>query len=149
MKVKLEPLDGVPVHRLTVSDPQEADVHTGECVGYRCAKCHQADETLDQIWHNENCVLCGEHGRAHYDTLEPDVDVETPTPEFDPHHEITVVIAATGLRSAGVATNEPLAFRCACGNLDEHLFEVVHDEACELSGPVEAPDGDIVQLVPE
>jgi len=31
-----------------------------------------------------------------------------------------------------------LAFRCdECGNVDEHLWEIVHDHACTLAGTPE------------
>jgi len=133
MKVTRESLDGTQVQRLIVVEPQGADHHAGECVGYLCPECLQADETLDQIWHNEDCSLAGEHGRSHYDDLEPDVPGR-PTPEFESGHTITVIEFAETEGRGGLHEGEVLGFTCECGNADEDLFEVVHDEACELAG---------------
>lgn len=127
MMVIREPLAGTRVQRLVVEAPQESNLHVGEVVGYQCPDCRQCDETLEQIWHDRDCELAGEHGRAHYDEIVPSVPGR-PTPELDPAHPITIVQAADGRK------NEVLAFRCdGCGNLDEDLFEVIHDSVCALA----------------
>lgn len=131
MRVAFEPLDGTDIRRMVVVEPRETDHIPGETAGYWCPECHQADETLDQIWHEEYCHHAGEHGRAHYDDLEPDVDAG-PTPEFDRAHPITVIIAAE-TEGAGAHNGEVIAFRCECGNADEDVFEIVHDERCDLA----------------
>lgn len=132
MRVVREDLENTQIQRLVVTDPRSSDHHLGECVGYLCPECHQADETLDQIWHRESCSLAGEHGRAHYDELEPDVPGR-PTPEFDEEHEIIIIEAAETEGRGGLCEGEVLAFLCECGNADEDAFEIVHDERCELS----------------
>lgn len=136
MRVRREDLGGTQIQRLVVTDPRDTDHHPGECAGYLCPECLQADETLDQIYHNESCALAGEHGRAHYDELEPDVDRDSP--ELDEAHPITVVESAETDGGDGFRHGEVIAFRCQCGNLDENAFEVVHDQACPLA---EATDG--------
>jgi hypothetical protein len=134
MKVTREDLEGTQIQRLIVVEPQESDHHVGECAGYLCSECLQADETLAQIWHDEDCSLAGEHGRAHYDTLEPDVPGRS-VPELDPTHPITVVEFADTEGRNGLLAGEVLAFHCGeCGNADEDLFEIVHDEVCGLAG---------------
>ena len=133
MKVVREDLEGTQVQRLTVIDPGQTNYHVGECVGYRCRECHQCDETLGQIWHAESCRLAGEHGRQHYDDLVPDVPGR-PTPELDPSHPITVVKAGETDHANELHNGTVLAFLCSCGNLDEDLFEVIHDETCGLAG---------------
>jgi len=128
MLVVREDLESTPVKRLVVTDPQESGLHAGECPGYWCPECKQADESLEQIWHDRDCSLAGDHGRAHYDDLVPTVPGR-PSPELDPAHPITVVRCADGSKY------NILGFRCdGCGNLDEDLFEVVHDDVCPLSG---------------
>lgn len=42
----------------------------------------QADETFDQIWHDEGCSIIGKYGRYHYDELVPGAPGQS-TPEFD------------------------------------------------------------------
>jgi hypothetical protein len=133
MKVTREDLDGTEIQRLVVTDSQRSDHHVGEVVGYLCPECMQADETLDQIWHQEDCSLAGEHGRSHYDELEPDVPGR-PVPEFDPAHPITIAEFAETEGRGGLHEGEVLAFTCeGCGNSDEDVFEIIHDEVCELA----------------
>lgn len=135
MRVVREPLEGTQIERLKVTDPSSSSHHVGEVAGYLCPECMQADETLEQIWHDEDCSLCGEHGREHYDDLEPDIDgLEGRAPEFDDAHPITVVEAGETEGRGGLCEGEVLAFVCRCGNADEDLFELVHDEACDLAG---------------
>lgn len=144
MKVDRQPLEGTQIVRLVVVDPGESEHHVGEVVGYRCPECNQADESLQQIWHQEDCSYAGQHGRAHYDDLHPDID--KPAPELEGEHRITMVRAAGTdspdveggqiVASQGVHNGEVLKFLCdECQNGDEDVFEIVHDEACELSDP--------------
>lgn len=133
MKVVREDLEGTIVQRLVVTDPEGLDHHVGECLGYLCGECQQADETLQQIWHEPDCQLAGRHGRQHYSELVPDVPGR-PTPEFDPAHPITVLRAGETDDPQGIHNGEVIAFVCECGNADEDLFEIVHDEACPLAG---------------
>jgi len=126
------------IEQLRVADANGHDYHEGQAVGYRCQVCHQADETLDQLWHTDECPHAGEHGRSHYDELEPTV-AEGATPELSPDHEIVMVRSAETDNSVGVSRGDVILFICAeCGNADEDLFEIVHDEACSLAecGPV-------------
>lgn len=132
MKVALRSLDGTDIRRLEVIDPETSNTHVGESVGYLCPHCGQADETRHQIWHDSDCRYAGEHGRSHYDDIVPDVPGR-PTPELDPDHEIEMVAAGESHQDIGIHNGEVLGFRCRCGNLDEDLFEVVHDSRCELS----------------
>jgi len=133
VKVIRERLDGIQIQRLIVIDPEGSNHFRGECVGYLCPECMQADETLEQIWHDEDCSLAGKHGRAHYDDLEPDVPGR-PVPEFDPAHPITVVKFGKTEGRGGLHDGEVLGFYCnGCGNADETMFEIVHDEVCDLA----------------
>ena len=133
MKVVREDLEDTQVQRLTVVDPGKTGSHIGELVGYLCPECLQVDETLTQIWHDDSCSLAGEHGRQHYDSLEPDVDGR-PTPELQDDHPVTVVKYAETEGRGGLCQDEVVAFICNCGNADEDLFELVHDEGCDLAG---------------
>jgi hypothetical protein len=131
MRVRFEPVDGVAVERMIVAECEHH--HAGQCVGYRCQHCGEADETLQQIYHDPDCELVGEHGRQHYDELKADLDAASPSPELQEENPIWVVISAETDRSDDVYVNDVVAFRCRCGNLDDDLFEVVHDEACPLA----------------
>lgn len=133
MRVSLEKLGETAFQRLEVVDPERTDSHPGEVVGYRCMECHKIDETREQIWHDEDCSHAGEGGRQYYDDLEPDVPGR-PTPELSADHPITMIRAAQTDDTDGVHNGEVLAFRCECGNADEDVLEVVHDEACPLAG---------------
>lgn len=122
------------IEQLRVVDANGHDYHEGQAVGYRCQQCHQADETLDQLWHAEDCPLAGEHGRSHYDDITPAVS-EGRSPELSPDHEIVMVRSAETDNSVGVSRGDVILFICAeCGNADEDLFEIVHDENCSLAG---------------
>ena len=132
MKVEREVV-AADIEQLRVVDPNGSDYHEGQAVGYRCQECQQADETLDQLWHADDCPLAGEHGRSHYDELEP-TTVEGHSPELSPDHEIVMVRSAETDNSVGVSRGDVILFICAeCGNADEDLFEIVHDEACSLA----------------
>lgn len=134
MRVTREDLDGTAIQRLEVTDPRGTAHFPGEVAGYLCPECMQADETLDQIWHLEDCSHAGEHGRRHYDEGEIVSTTSTsPTPEFSDRHPITIVEFAETEGRGGLCEGEVIAFSCRCGNLDEDLFEIIHDEACGLS----------------
>lgn len=132
MQVVFEDVDIDYIRRLSVIDPGETEHHVGESVGYYCCECEQADETLHQIWHEEDCSHAGEHGRSHYDDLEPDVDAGG-TPEFSEEHPITVIEAGESDVPAGIHVGMVVGFRCQCGNADEDVFEIVHDSRCPLA----------------
>jgi len=121
------------IEQLRVVDDAGTHYHEGQAVGYRCQLCQQADETLDQLWHEDDCPLAGEHGRSHYDKLEP--TVEEPNPELDPDNKFIMVRCADTHTSTGVSRGDALLFICQeCGNADEDIFEIIHDEACSLAG---------------
>lgn len=121
------------IEQLRVVEAEHSDYHEGQAVGYRCQLCQQADETLDQLYHEADCQLAGEHGRSHYDTLDPTAD-EGPFPELSPNHEFVMVRSAETDNSVGVSRGNVVLFICdECGNADEDLFEIVHDEQCSLA----------------
>lgn len=116
-------------------------IHAGEIVGFHCQVCGAVDETLRQIIHEDDCPLAGEHGRDLYDDL-PRLEAELETPELDEDHPITMFEADfSGSDSSGSKHGCVIAFRCdECGNSDETLWEIVHDEACSLSGRLSSVD---------
>jgi len=121
------------IEQLRVVDDAGTHYHEGQAVGYRCQLCQQADETLDQLWHEDDCPLAGEHGRSHYEEITPTVS-EDRSPELSPDHEIVMVRSAETDTSVGVSRGDVILFICAeCGNADEDLFEIIHDEACSLA----------------
>lgn len=145
MKVDSEPLPGdIPIETLRASDTcEEAGIHAGELVGFRCLCCDAVDETLRQIIHEEGCDLYGEHGRDLYGKDIPHLEAELETPELTDDHPITVYYAGFSDRDGRVKNGHVVAFRCdKCGNADEDLFEIVHDENCDLSGRWEGEDVD-------
>jgi hypothetical protein len=132
MKVRREDLDSTQIQRLVVTESHPPDYYAGEVVGYLCSECRQTDETREQIWHAEDCSLAGEHGRQHYDAIEPAPDDSSP--ELRPDTEFIVIESGEMEGRGGLCEGEVLGFVCTCGNADEDLFEIVHDEACELAG---------------
>lgn len=134
MKVAREPLSSIPMARLVaMEDDTEVGIHDGETLGYRCCECHRVDETLMQVWHAEGCQLAGEHGRKRYDSLERGHDREMR--ELHPDHQIIIIRAGQSDPDDGFAHGTVVGFRCEeCGNSDETLSEIVHDETCSLSG---------------
>jgi hypothetical protein len=132
MKVVCRPMESLDVAKLVVVDARPPHPE-GEVVGYICECCDQCNETIHQIWHQEECPLAGRHGRTHYEDLSPTVP-GTPTPELDPDIPITVVKMATNQGRRERTKGEVVSFLCRCGSLDEDLFEVVHDEDCPLAG---------------
>jgi hypothetical protein len=148
VRVTFEELDDVPVEKMLVAECE--DHHVGECIGYRCQECHEADETLDQIFHDEDCELAGEHGRQHYDDLEGDLEAGPP-PEFDRDHPVWIVEAAETDPADEVYNGTVVAFKCRCGNSDDDLFEIVHDEGCPLADPeceIGTTDSGALQQIP-
>jgi len=136
MKVDVEPLPGdLPIEALRAQEScPEGGIHAGELVGFHCVECGQVDETLRQIIHEDGCPLAGEHGRDLYDDL-PQLEAEVVTPELDDEHTVTMFEADFSGRDGTAKNGCVVAFRCdECGNSDEALFEIVHDEACSLAG---------------
>lgn len=137
MNVTPEPLEqDIPIEMLVAaeSDPS-LGVYEGSVLGYRCIECGQSDETLRQIVHREDCSMAGEHGRELYEDGLP--IVEEPRGELRPDTEFQMLVWATTEEPGDKHNGEPMAFRCTdCGNQDECLFEIVHDEACEIAGLV-------------
>jgi len=130
MKVIFEPVDSIDVERMVVHESEGH--HAGEVVGYRCQHCGCADETLRQIFHAENCPLSGMHGRQIYETLTADMEPESP--ELQKENRVWVVRSAETDPEDEVYNGDVVAFQCDhCGNSDESLFEIVHDEACPLA----------------
>lgn len=122
--------------RAASSDPL-AGITAGEVLGYYCADCCQCDETLTQIVHGDDCPLAGEHGRAVYgdDLAIPSFDHDS-RGELRPDTRFSVLQWSGTLPEYGIVHNDFVGFRCdECANLDEHLFEIVHDEECHLSHP--------------
>jgi len=136
MDVDVEPLPGdIPIEALRAQEPSpQAGIHAGELVGFHCAECGQCDETLRQIVHDPECDLAGEHGRDLYDDV-PVLDEDVHYPELDPEHTVTM-FEGTFEGTDGTTKNQGVvAFRCdECGNADESLFEIIHDEQCSLAG---------------
>lgn len=150
MKVSLEQVSDTDIYRLEVTHPQASNTHIGESVGYLCPHCQQCDETRHQIWHDEDCRYAGDHGRSHYDDLEPTTPTDHPTPELNPEHEINIVYTSASHQDIGIHNDQVIAFRCHCGNLDEDIFEIVHDSRCELADNPTGPmtDHDDVPVRP-
>lgn len=130
MRVTFEELSDIHVEKMVVAECE--DHHVGEVAGYRCQECHEADESLGQIWHDADCPLAGQHGRQHYDELSADVIVGQ-SPELHPENPIWVIEAAETDPEDGVFNGTVVGFKCHCGNADDDWYEVVHDEACDLS----------------
>lgn len=134
MKVGFVELPEVPVEKMEIVEA--ADHETGQCVGYRCQECGEADETLSQVYHKADCPLAGQHGRRFYDDSEADLASSSDgrvAPELDAENPLWLVESAETDRSDDVYNGEIVGFRCACGNLDDDVFAIVHDEDCELA----------------
>jgi len=55
--------------------------------------------------------------------------------ELLPEHPIEMLIATKTHPEKGIHNGEPLGFRCLdCGNMDEDVREIIHEEDCELAG---------------
>jgi DNA-directed RNA polymerase subunit RPC12/RpoP len=135
MKVVRKRLPGSPLAELVVTLAEGADVVPGEVLGYRCVECAAADETRMQVLHEDDCPHDGEHGERVYGTAElPDHPLDDRSVELLPQHPIAMVMAADYNAQEGVGENVPVAYRCEeCGNADESVFEIVHDETCSLA----------------
>jgi len=134
IRVTRSKLPDLPVDRLeAIESKPDVGVYEGCTMGYRCRVCGQADEDIQEVLHEEHCELAGEHGREKYDDL-PRVDTPGRSPELSDEHPIDAIVADWTDRSADVWREDVIAFRCGhCSNLDEDVFEIVHDEACELA----------------
>ena len=136
MRVTPEPLKGSAMVALVAMETRPMlDIYEGEVLGYWCAQCAQSDETLEQVIHREDCTLAGRHGRRVYGgSLEGVLDTAS-AGELRPDTTFTMLrwgVTDEGLR---IYNGTAVAYRCdECGNLDEHLFEIVHDVACWLAG---------------
>jgi hypothetical protein len=130
IRVGFEELDGIAIEKMVVVEAD--DYERGQCVGYRCQYCYEADESLTQIFHDRDCPYAGEHGRTHYDTLNTEMDAR-PTPELQANNPVWLVVSDETDRADDVYNGEPVAFRCECGNLDDDLLETVHDDGCDLA----------------
>lgn len=135
MIVTDRPLPELPMDALVATDTDDvAGIAEGEIVGYRCEHCGAGDETLMQVIHDEDCPLAGEHGRSLY----PDPECpwgDGSLPEFEADHRIDVLTAGWTDDSECVHNGEAILFRCGeCGNADETLFQIRHDEDCSLAG---------------
>ena len=135
MMVHPDPLPDLPIVMLRAeSGDPEAGIYAGEILGFCCTECGQADETLVQIVHDDDCDLAGEHG---HDVYGEDVPIRNASSgkELEPDKPITMVKWATTDDPKGIHNGAAAAFRCVqCGNTDENIFEIVHDENCDLAG---------------
>lgn len=121
------------MRQLFIAAEPGPDHHIGESVGYLCSHYHAHDETLKQVVHEDGCPLVGEHGRNHYESV-PDVP-DRFSAAIQPEHAFTIIRSNETDRSAEIYNGIVVAFRCEfCGNSDETLGEVVHDENCPLAG---------------
>lgn len=145
MIVADRPLPDVPIDALVVTDAAaDQPVHEGETIGYRCEECGAGDETLKQIDHELECPLRGEQGElvdtdvpqwVEAEAAAPECNGAAPTPELQEEHPIEIVTAGWTDESEAVHHGEPILFRCGeCGNADEELFAIRHDEDCALAG---------------
>lgn len=149
MRVQRTKLPNLPVERLdAIESVPPIGVYEGCTVGYRCRLCGQADEDIQEVLHEEHCELCGEHGRDKYDEL-PQVHIRVEgSEEISPEHPITLIVADWTDKATDVWREDVIAFRCdQCGNLDETLFEIVHDEACDLSSDGGTSPAEIVDAL--
>lgn len=134
MDVRPQPLEESPIVRLvSMESRRDINIFQGDTVGYWCSMCQMADETLDQIVHAKECDLAGKHGRTKYGADLDPMDGQA-RGELNPKTTFTVLVWGESDRSMGIHNGETLAFRCdECANLDEHIFEILHDEVCELA----------------
>jgi len=135
MRVERKSLEGTSLQKLTVVDDRGTDHHVGEVFGYVCPHCMAVDESLSQVWHEDDCKLTGEHGRTHYNESEYKPQTgQTEHLELRDGYPLTLVEYATTEGRGGLCEGEVLGFRCDfCGNGDEDAFEIQHDGNCPLS----------------
>jgi bacterioferritin-associated ferredoxin len=118
---------------IAIEDAPAAGVAEREILGYHCGQCGAADETRMQVVHREYCPLAGEHGREHY--AEGELPTVDRPPELERDHRIDIITAGWTDPAEDVHNGEAIGFRCGeCGNADDSLFEIIHDEACSLAG---------------
>ncbi len=135
MDVRPDPLPDQPIIGLVAAESRpELDIHHGETLGWWCEICHQSDETLEQIVHEPGCDLSGRHGRSRYGNNPEPINMQE-SGEYRSDTLFTVLKWDTTDRGRSIHHDEVVCFRCdECGNLDETLFEIVHDAACRLAG---------------
>lgn len=152
MRVSRQRLPQLDIVRLAVIETDGTSLREGEIVGYLCERCNQLDETLDQIYHQDDCEYAGRHGRQHYHTMHAPAGEPGDTPELQPEHQIVIIRNGEHNKHTGTHQGEPVGFYCPrCGNADEDLFQVRHDEDCPLAGRytesrVPEPQRDTLQL---
>lgn len=137
MKVSGEPIGAdVEIEALRAEEScDEGGIYEGELVGFHCQHCDAVDETLRQIIHEDDCPLAGEHGRELYGEDLPEGRGQREFPELEPDTEFTVYYAGWSGPDGNAKAGHVVAFRCdECGNADEDIFEIVHDENCALAG---------------
>jgi hypothetical protein len=120
------PVEGL----LAEEDCPITGIEVGETVGYRCEECGAGDESVQQIDHEPECSLHGVHGTHH----DPDEvrDEAALSPEY-PVRAIRANYTDPGAPS-GATRGEVVLWYCGeCGNADETLHEIVHDQGCPLA----------------
>lgn len=129
LKATRETLPETPIDRLVAERTcEERGVARGEVLGYRCRECGQGDETLGQIIHDDGCPL---EDYSDYDVPDGWGDSSI---VLRPEHGVDMIRANSTDNSVDVRNNEVMLFRCReCGNADEDVFEIVHDERCSLA----------------
>jgi len=134
MRVSPDPLPSSPIVRIEAMDTyHERDIYAGDTLGYWCSLCQNADETRHQIVHAADCDLAGRHGRQVYGTNLAPISGRV-TGELRGETTFSLLEWGVSAPEVGIVNNEVVAFRCdQCGNLDETLFEILHDEACAMA----------------
>lgn len=133
MRVGFTELPGVAVEKMEIVEADDHEV--GQCVGYRCQECGEADESLSQVFHKDDCPLAGQHGREFYGdeaALNSSSDGRR-APELDAENPLWLVTSAETDRGDDVYNGEVVGIRCECGNLDDDAFRIIHDEDCALA----------------
>lgn len=133
MRVERRELAGTDMLQLFVAADAGPNHYVGESAGYLCPHCHAHDETLIQVVHEDGCPLFGEHGRKHYDSI-PDVP-DRFSAAIRPEHVFTIIRSNETDHSVGIYNGTVVGFRCDfCGNSDETVGEICHDENCPMAG---------------
>jgi len=135
--VRPHELEGTPIVGLVaLSSHRALSVIAGETIGYYCLKCSQSDETLEEIIHNEDCPLAGDHGRSCYgkSPVEEGPITHDSRGELQRHTKFTLIKWGWTDTDIGIYNDGVVGVRCdQCHSMDEHLFEIVHDATCGLS----------------
>jgi hypothetical protein len=134
MRVRPDPLSESPVVRMIAMDNRhEIDIFEGDTLGYWCSECKNADESRSQIVHDKDCQLAGRHGRSIYGAGLDPINGSV-SGEFRPDTTFTLLEWGESDPTVGIYSGAKIAFRCdECSNLDETLFEILHDEVCSLA----------------